>query len=313
MDFRNTTTTTTTTTNNNNTNNGRWRIRAVLPACLVFFFFLSLRVDGFGYKHHSGLARPTATTAAVATPTKARTGPGSRFSGGVVLFDTTGTTETETERISYPFQKTDDEWKEILTPDQYYVLRREGTETPGASPLNQISPEKNGAADAGTFCCAGCGNPLFLASSKYDSGTGWPSFWAPVSASAVALKTDYKLIVPRSECVCSKCGGHLGHVFEDGPDPTGQRYCMNGAAMQFYRDSERPELAEEVSKMAEEDPFKLSPAQALPSVAINLFIGGIFFNAFLTSGKATPIEFLTLLPATYYGFLAAKSIAKMTA
>lgn len=83
--------------------------------------------------------------------------------------------------------------------------------------------------------------------------------------------------------------------------------------MQFYRDSERPELAEEVSKMAEEDPFKLSPAQALPSVAINLFIGGIFFNAFLTSGKATPIEFLTLLPATYYGFLAAKSIAKMTA
>ena len=114
----------------------------------------------------------------------------------------------------FPIEKTDEEWKELLTPDQYYILRKEGTETPGASVLNQISVEKNGQADEGTFCCAGCGHPLFIADAKYDSGTGWPSFYQPVSASAVALQTDYKLVVPRTEVVCSQCGGHLGHVFE---------------------------------------------------------------------------------------------------
>jgi peptide-methionine (R)-S-oxide reductase len=118
------------------------------------------------------------------------------------------------EGPTFPIEKTDDEWKELLTPDQYYILRKEGTETPGASVLNQISVEKNGPADAGTFCCAGCGNPLFLASAKYDSGTGWPSFFQPLANSAVGLRTDYKLVVPRTECVCSRCGGHLGHVFE---------------------------------------------------------------------------------------------------
>lgn len=118
------------------------------------------------------------------------------------------------ERKQYPIEKTEDEWKEILTPDQFYILRKEGTETPGASALNKISVEKNGAADAGTFCCAACQNPLFVASTKYDSGTGWPSFYAPVTNSAIDLNTDYKLVVPRSECVCSQCGGHLGHVFE---------------------------------------------------------------------------------------------------
>ncbi len=122
--------------------------------------------------------------------------------------------ETTEQQKSFPIQKTDEEWQELLTPDQYYILRKEGTETPGASVLNQISVEKNGSADAGTFCCAGCGHPLFTASAKYDSGTGWPSFYQPVSASAVALQTDYKLVVPRTEVVCSQCGGHLGHVFE---------------------------------------------------------------------------------------------------
>ena len=128
---------------------------------------------------------------------------------GVVVLRMSTSTEDR-----FPIEKTDDEWKEQLTMDQYYILRKEGTETPGASILNQISVEKNGQADAGTFLCAGCDHPLFIASAKYDSGTGWPSFYQPLSGSAVALSTDYKMVVPRTEVLCSQCGGHLGHVFE---------------------------------------------------------------------------------------------------
>lgn len=227
--------------------------------------------------------------------------------------DPIATTTATEDGPRFPIEKTDDEWKELLTPDQYYILRKEGTETPGASVLNQISIEKNGSEDFGTFCCAGCGNPLFLAATKFESGSGWPSFYQPLSSSAVDLQTDYKMVVPRTECVCNQCGGHLGHVFEDGPEPTGQRYCMNGVAMEFFRDSERPELAEEASRMASEDPFKVSPAQALPGVLINVLIGGLFLNAFLSSGRSTPVDFLILLPVTYYGFLAARSIGKLIA
>lgn len=108
---------------------------------------------------------------------------------------------------SRPVEKTDAEWQELLTPDQYYVLRKEGTETPGASELNYVK-------EPGTFACAGCGAPLFVTQTKFDSGTGWPSFFAPISSSAIDLDTDYKLLLPRTECACSQCGGHLGHVFE---------------------------------------------------------------------------------------------------
>lgn len=105
-----------------------------------------------------------------------------------------------------PVERTDEEWKQLLTDEQYYVLRKEGTETPGASELNYIK-------EAGTFCCAGCGAPLFVTDDKFDSGTGWPSFTKPVSSSAISHSTDFKLIFPRTECSCSQCGGHLGHVF----------------------------------------------------------------------------------------------------
>ncbi|MFD1625369.1 peptide-methionine (R)-S-oxide reductase MsrB [Azospirillum griseum] len=113
----------------------------------------------------------------------------------------------------------------ILTPDQHRVLREHGTERPGSSPLND---EKR----AGLYLCAGCGQPLYSSTTKYDSGSGWPSFWEPLPG-AIATSTDYKLAYPRTEVHCARCNGHLGHRFEDGPQPTGLRYCMNGVAMTF--------------------------------------------------------------------------------
>jgi peptide-methionine (R)-S-oxide reductase len=116
-----------------------------------------------------------------------------------------------------------------LTPEQHHVLREHGTEHRGSSPLNQ---EKR----AGTFRCAGCGEPLFSSETKYESGTGWPSFYAPLERS-VATTTDTSHGMTRTEVNCAKCGGHLGHVFPDGPRPTGDRYCMNGVALEFEPES----------------------------------------------------------------------------
>jgi peptide-methionine (R)-S-oxide reductase len=121
--------------------------------------------------------------------------------------------------------KTDAQWQAELSPEAYNVLRHEGTERAGSSPLNN---EKR----AGTFVCAGCDQPLFSSETKFESGTGWPSFY-DVLPGAVETKTDFKIIWPRTEYHCSNCGGHQGHVFNDGPDPTGQRYCNNGVALKF--------------------------------------------------------------------------------
>ena len=120
---------------------------------------------------------------------------------------------------------TEEEWRERLTPQQYYVLRDHGTERAGTSPLDH---EKR----AGTFVCAGCELALFSSETKYDSGTGWPSFWAPPD-NAIGTSEDNTFFTTRTEVHCRRCGGHLGHVFEDGPQPTGLRYCMNGVAMTF--------------------------------------------------------------------------------
>jgi len=124
-----------------------------------------------------------------------------------------------------PVRCTDAEWRERLSPAVYQVLRQHGTERAGSSPLNR---EKR----PGTFRCAGCGQPLFDASAKFDSGTGWPSFTEPLSG-AVGTTTDDSHFMVRTEVHCQKCGGHLGHVFPDGPAPTGDRYCMNGVALEF--------------------------------------------------------------------------------
>jgi peptide-methionine (R)-S-oxide reductase len=122
-------------------------------------------------------------------------------------------------------QKTDSEWREALTPQQYKVLRGHGTEPPGSSALNLEKRD-------GIFACAGCGQPLFSTDTKFESGTGWPSFFKPLEGS-VETTTDRSFGMTRVEVHCKKCGGHLGHLFPDGPQPTGMRYCMNGVALAF--------------------------------------------------------------------------------
>ena len=126
---------------------------------------------------------------------------------------------------TFEITRTDEEWKRLLSPEQHYVLRQHGTERAGTSPLDR---EKR----RGTFTCAGCGQDLFASETKFDSGTGWPSFFQPLEGK-VETSEDNTFFMRRTEVHCANCGGHLGHVFEDGPKPTGLRYCMNGIAMKF--------------------------------------------------------------------------------
>jgi peptide-methionine (R)-S-oxide reductase len=142
--------------------------------------------------------------------------------GGLLLFGRTG---SASPMHRFTVSHSTDEWRRLLGPQRYAILREAATERAFTSPL--LSEHRNGL-----FVCAGCALPLFSSATKFDSGTGWPSFWRPL-ANAVATRPDRSLLMERTEVLCERCGGHLGHVFDDGPKPTGLRYCMNGLALQF--------------------------------------------------------------------------------
>ncbi|CAB9519993.1 Peptide methionine sulfoxide reductase MsrB [Seminavis robusta] len=208
-------------------------------------------------------------------------------------------------------EKTEEEWRQELSPQAYYVLREAGTEAPRSSELNDVK-------EPGTFVCKGCGAPLFTTAAKFESGSGWPSFYQPVDKSAVDLSVDYKLIMPRTEVCCGSCGGHLGHVFDDGPQPTGQRYCMNGIAMDFKADETNPDLAAAVVER-QSSPFKPTAESQLPGILFNGAIGVLFFGSFVTrigdieslGGTPVPFDFFPVIPAVFYGVMAAQGISRL--
>lgn len=149
------------------------------------------------------------------------------LAGGVLvsLFGK-GSAEEEDMEAEWDIELTEEEWKEKLSPEEYHVLREKGTE-------RAFSGEYYYLKDDGVFHCAACGNPLFTSDAKYESGTGWPSFWEPVSEGSVRVFEDFSHGMQRSEVVCGSCGSHLGHVFQDGPEPTGLRYCINSVSLDF--------------------------------------------------------------------------------
>lgn len=135
----------------------------------------------------------------------------------------------------------EDEWKKILTPEQYYIARQKGTERPYTSKFENFK-------EKGTFYCAACGNPLFKSDAKFESGCGWPSFYEPISKSAIIYTPDHSHGMERTETQCGRCKAHLGHVFEDGPPPTGLRFCINGVILDFQKAKDAEKKYNEANK-----------------------------------------------------------------
>lgn len=233
------------------------------------------------------------------------------------LFASTGKGEATAVTI---VKKDDEEWKELLNEEQYYVLRDDGTEAPWASPLNEVKED-------GTFSCVGCGSPLFQTKTKFESGSGWPSFYRPIDNNAVDLRADFTMMIMRTEARCAACNGHLGHVFEDGPQPTGQRYCMNGVAMSFTSDSEDPELANIVKEREQEVPMKSPVLAIFSSLLTDAGVATLFWASFLKSGGTdhlmtvlsegakNPVgiifEILPIVVGLYYTFTATQKIVRL--
>ena len=144
-----------------------------------------------------------------------------------------GDREMKDTQLEFAVSKPEEEWKEILTPEQFRILRKKGTE-------RAFTGEYHNSKKEGLYICAGCGNELFHSDAKFDSGTGWPSFWMPISDENIGTQSDNSLFMRRTEVLCSRCGGHLGHVFDDGPPPTGLRYCLNSLALDFAEGKENP-------------------------------------------------------------------------
>lgn len=158
------------------------------------------------------------------------------FALGFLLISTLGACQSgpdEKEKaessMHYKLHKTEAEWRKELSPEAYKVLREKGTERAFSGKYNDFKKK-------GVYACAGCGQELFSSETKFDSGTGWPSFFQPISKEAVAEETDTEYGMVRTEVLCSNCGGHLGHVFDDGPKPTGLRYCLNSVSLNFKKE-----------------------------------------------------------------------------
>jgi peptide-methionine (R)-S-oxide reductase len=150
---------------------------------------------------------------------------------GAYLLFATASESVMADSAPPKMKKTDAEWQKELTPEQYYVTRQHGTERPFSSPLNVEKRQ-------GVYVCSSCGTPLFKSDAKYESGSGWPSFWQPISPTAVIEHEDFSMLMRRVEIRCANCDAHLGHVFPDGPEPTGLRYCMNGVALKLMPEGE---------------------------------------------------------------------------
>ena len=212
--------------------------------------------------------------------------------------------------LSATVEKTESEWRKELSEDQFYVLRQDGTERSNSSPLNRVK-------QPGTFLCAGCNAPLFQTKTKFDSGTGWPSFFDPIDDKAVLLNVDYKALLPRTECRCAVCNGHLGHVFPDGPKPTGQRYCMNGVAMKFETHEGHSELATEVAtRVANAKPMVVPATSPLPQIIFNSGLAFAFLSSFYsrvaTGGAQLEIsQILPLAAGLYYLTLSTQGLLQI--